>query len=161
MGVPNVKKPSVRGDHHFIVRVQIPKNISEDERSLLKQLASIRNTPCDSSSPRKGAFQWDSNKQKTTDQPFHASRRRRRASDHSLWGSIKNLFGGKKRGSSFASIAIHAVSPTCSVVRAGPIFAFPVGVVLVTLIFSVVGRNLRSLVLRKRRRMNSIERQDE
>lgn len=25
MGVPNIKKPSVRGDHHFKVIVQIPK----------------------------------------------------------------------------------------------------------------------------------------
>lgn len=27
MGVPNINKPSVRGDHHFIVRVEIPKTI--------------------------------------------------------------------------------------------------------------------------------------
>lgn len=27
MGVPNINKPSVRGDHHFIVNVQIPENI--------------------------------------------------------------------------------------------------------------------------------------
>lgn len=27
MGVPNIKKPSVRGDHHFIVNVLIPKDI--------------------------------------------------------------------------------------------------------------------------------------
>ncbi|KAF8398952.1 hypothetical protein HHK36_014817 [Tetracentron sinense] len=28
MGIPNIKKPSVRGDHCFIVNVQIPKDIS-------------------------------------------------------------------------------------------------------------------------------------
>ncbi|RWW15202.1 hypothetical protein GW17_00020973 [Ensete ventricosum] len=27
MGVPNLRRPSVRGDHHFVVRVEIPKNI--------------------------------------------------------------------------------------------------------------------------------------
>lgn len=27
MGVPNMKKPSVRGDHHFVVKVEIPKDI--------------------------------------------------------------------------------------------------------------------------------------
>jgi DnaJ-class molecular chaperone len=27
MGVPNINKPSFRGDHHFIVNVLIPKNI--------------------------------------------------------------------------------------------------------------------------------------
>lgn len=27
LGVPNINKPSVRGDHYFIVRVEIPKDI--------------------------------------------------------------------------------------------------------------------------------------
>lgn len=27
MGVPNINKPSFRGDHHFIVNVLIPKDI--------------------------------------------------------------------------------------------------------------------------------------
>ena len=27
MGVPDINKPSLRGDHHFIVHVQIPKDI--------------------------------------------------------------------------------------------------------------------------------------
>ena len=27
MGVPDINKPSKRGDHHFIVKVQIPKHI--------------------------------------------------------------------------------------------------------------------------------------
>lgn len=27
MGVPNMRKPSVRGDHHFVVNVLIPKRI--------------------------------------------------------------------------------------------------------------------------------------
>ncbi|WOG99703.1 hypothetical protein DCAR_0519058 [Daucus carota subsp. sativus] len=30
MGVPDINKPSKRGDHHFIVKVQIPKHISSD-----------------------------------------------------------------------------------------------------------------------------------
>lgn len=30
MGVPQINKPSVRGDHHFIVRVQIPRTIRFD-----------------------------------------------------------------------------------------------------------------------------------
>lgn len=30
MGVPNMNKPSQRGDHHFIVNVRIPKNIRSE-----------------------------------------------------------------------------------------------------------------------------------
>ncbi|CAN1159277.1 Chaperone protein DnaJ [Linum perenne] len=42
LGVPDVNKPSVRGDHHFTVNVSIPKHISEKERLLVKELASFR-----------------------------------------------------------------------------------------------------------------------
>ncbi|KAK8933274.1 Chaperone protein dnaJ 2 [Platanthera zijinensis] len=41
MGVPNVKKPSVRGDHHFIVRVQIPKNIRFEYLLSLHKLKQV------------------------------------------------------------------------------------------------------------------------
>ncbi|KAG6382516.1 hypothetical protein SASPL_157814 [Salvia splendens] len=44
MGVPNIRKPSVRGDHYFTVDVQIPKHISDAERELVQRLASLRNT---------------------------------------------------------------------------------------------------------------------
>lgn len=27
MGIPDYKRPSVRGDHHFLIKVEIPKNI--------------------------------------------------------------------------------------------------------------------------------------
>ncbi|KAK9065026.1 hypothetical protein SSX86_016409 [Deinandra increscens subsp. villosa] len=43
MGVPDINKPSVRGHHHFIVNVQIPKYISNEERLLVEKLAMIRN----------------------------------------------------------------------------------------------------------------------
>ncbi|KAH7529219.1 hypothetical protein FEM48_Zijuj05G0161300 [Ziziphus jujuba var. spinosa] len=39
MGVPDVNKPSIRGDHHFIVNVQIPKKISDAERALVEELS--------------------------------------------------------------------------------------------------------------------------
>ncbi|KAL6517920.1 hypothetical protein OROMI_033621 [Orobanche minor] len=42
MGMPNINKPSSRGDHYFTVDVQIPKRISGAERSLVEKLAFLR-----------------------------------------------------------------------------------------------------------------------
>ncbi|KAJ0049255.1 hypothetical protein Pint_16897 [Pistacia integerrima] len=44
MGVPNFNKPSVRGDHIFIVNVLIPKDISDTERILVEELASLKSS---------------------------------------------------------------------------------------------------------------------
>ncbi|XP_031476259.1 uncharacterized protein LOC116247935 isoform X2 [Nymphaea colorata] len=41
VGVPDIKNPSIRGDHHFVVNVRIPKNISGLELDLVQQLASL------------------------------------------------------------------------------------------------------------------------
>ncbi|XP_028549362.1 uncharacterized protein LOC110100796 isoform X2 [Dendrobium catenatum] len=161
MGVPNVKKPSVRGDHHFIVRVQIPKRISEKERFLVEQLASLRNTLEDSSTPRKGVFQYDGSKQQTRNQQPNASRKRRRRPNQSFWGSIRNLFGRSKSGSNFSSISTHAAVPTLSSVRAEPTFAFAIGAILVTCIFSVIGRNHRSFGSQLRHGTNRLIKKDE
>ncbi|RAL41364.1 hypothetical protein DM860_010158 [Cuscuta australis] len=40
-GAPKLNKPSIRGDHLFIVNVSIPKYISAKERELLEELASL------------------------------------------------------------------------------------------------------------------------
>ncbi|OMO49324.1 hypothetical protein CCACVL1_31073 [Corchorus capsularis] len=42
LGIPDINKPSVRGDHHFIVNVLIPKDISNKERALVEELASLK-----------------------------------------------------------------------------------------------------------------------
>ncbi|CAN6484806.1 unnamed protein product [Victoria cruziana] len=41
VGVPDIKNPSIRGDHHFVVNVRIPKHISGLELDLVQQLASL------------------------------------------------------------------------------------------------------------------------
>ncbi|XP_022153460.1 uncharacterized protein LOC111020962 [Momordica charantia] len=43
-GVPKLNKPSIRGDHLFTIKVTIPNRISEKERELLEELASLNNT---------------------------------------------------------------------------------------------------------------------
>ncbi|PKA62713.1 Chaperone protein dnaJ 1, mitochondrial [Apostasia shenzhenica] len=130
MGVPNINKPSVKGDHHFIVRVQIPKDISDEERSLVEKLASIRKTFQGHSSPQSGKkffslfndvllkklsalvihFVGKSyknlNQQKMKKQRSYTSQ-----SNRSLWDSFKNLFGGNRTSSTFAAMGTHAVMP--------------------------------------------------
>ncbi|KAF3624396.1 hypothetical protein FXO37_31363 [Capsicum annuum] len=44
MGVPDMNRSSVRGDHIFLINVQIPKNLSDAERTLVEKLASLRVT---------------------------------------------------------------------------------------------------------------------
>ncbi|KAG5618842.1 hypothetical protein H5410_018666 [Solanum commersonii] len=44
MGVPDMNRSSVRGDHIFLINVQIPKNLSDTERTLVEKLASLRAT---------------------------------------------------------------------------------------------------------------------
>ncbi|XP_060205407.1 uncharacterized protein LOC132633180 isoform X2 [Lycium barbarum] len=44
MGVPDMNRSSVRGDHIFLINVQIPKNLSDAERPLVEKLASLRAT---------------------------------------------------------------------------------------------------------------------
>ncbi|KZV46478.1 dnaJsubfamily A member 3, mitochondrial [Dorcoceras hygrometricum] len=44
LGVPNINRPSARGDHYFTVDIRIPKKISDAERTLVQKLASFRKT---------------------------------------------------------------------------------------------------------------------
>nr|GMD03472.1 chaperone protein DnaJ [Ipomoea batatas] len=88
MGVPNMNKPSERGDHHFIVNVRIPKNISNEERDLLEKLASL------------GAA--------STEQPMPFDGDSYGSVKH-LWKSVKNFFGEKQSGERFASMSMEGL----------------------------------------------------
>ncbi|GER39332.1 chaperone protein dnaJ [Striga asiatica] len=44
-GAPKLNRPSIRGDHLFNVKISIPKRISEKERELLEELATIGKAP--------------------------------------------------------------------------------------------------------------------
>ncbi|KAG0456157.1 hypothetical protein HPP92_023945 [Vanilla planifolia] len=134
MGVPNFKNPAVKGDHRFIVRVQIPKNISEKERTLIEQLVDLRN------SKKKYSFPGRGNQQRQAS---------RGGLSHSYWDSIKNLFGSKT-GSNFASIGTHAIVPTWSFhVRHESLHAFSSRVLLATFILTVIGRYYERLILQQ------------
>ncbi|KAK7314663.1 hypothetical protein VNO77_33190 [Canavalia gladiata] len=107
LGVPDMNRPSVRGDHYFIVNVLIPKHISGTERVLVEQLASLR-------APRKS----DSMSSNDTGKPkgkFNEFVKRDPKGDESskrtknldsLWRSIKNFLRGGQSRERFASISM-------------------------------------------------------
>ncbi|KAF5767802.1 putative Heat shock protein DnaJ, cysteine-rich domain superfamily [Helianthus annuus] len=92
MGVPDVNKPSVRGHHHFIVNVQIPKYISNEERQLVEKLAAIRNHTI---------YGGQDDKHKK-DSSSHTSKR----PTTSLWNSIWAILGRGQSEDRFASTSM-------------------------------------------------------
>ncbi|ESW24661.1 hypothetical protein PHAVU_004G149000 [Phaseolus vulgaris] len=108
LGVPDMKKPFVRGNHYFIVNVLIPKNISGTERVLVEQLASLR-----ASNKRDPLSSGDNGIPKRKINEF--TKRRDPRGDgsskgikkvDSLWGSIKNFLSGGQSNERFASISM-------------------------------------------------------
>ncbi|KAG2385111.1 Chaperone protein [Vigna angularis] len=93
LGVPDMNKPFVRGNHYFIVNVLIPKDISGTQRVLVEQLASLR-----ASNRRDSLSSGDNGIPKGKFNEF--TKRRDPRGDgsskgiknvDSLWGSIKNF----------------------------------------------------------------------
>lgn len=106
MGVPDINKPSVRGDHHFIVRVEIPKTISDEERLLVEKIVSLRDASINHPFPSKGRIQENIDKHKI-------SRRHNRIlhkDTNSWWSSLKQLFWRNQR-TGFASVTIQPPAP--------------------------------------------------
>ncbi|XP_057767616.1 uncharacterized protein LOC130987925 [Salvia miltiorrhiza] len=97
MGVPDIRKPSARGDHFFTVDVRIPKHISDAERELVERLASLRKT--------EGVLQdhREDVKDQTSDD--------RSKSEMHWWKSIKDMLWRRQPGEKFASICIDTSAP--------------------------------------------------
>ncbi|KAL4363742.1 hypothetical protein GQ457_04G011880 [Hibiscus cannabinus] len=99
LGVPDINKPSVRGDHHFIVNVLIPKDISNKERALVEELATLR-----------------ASKRCPSDGMQEASKSNECASNQgtsrvaSLWNSIKASLRKRQSREGFASITVDTSS---------------------------------------------------
>lgn len=98
MGVPNIRKPSPRGDHYFTVDVQIPRHLSDAERELVERLASLRKTE---DAIRRG------NKEDIKDQSSNV----RSKSDMHWWKSIKDMLWRRQPGERFASICVDTSAP--------------------------------------------------
>ncbi|CAB4281419.1 unnamed protein product [Prunus armeniaca] len=114
MGVPDMNKPSTRGDHHFVVNVLIPKIISDKERVLVEELASLKASREGHSVASKGTGTQDANfaMHRTSASSQGTSR------VASLWNSIKGVLGKRQSssGEGFASIGppfSHAIVYGC------------------------------------------------
>ncbi|KAJ9162609.1 hypothetical protein P3X46_022368 [Hevea brasiliensis] len=107
MGVPDINKPFVRGDHHFIVNVLIPKEISDKERALIEELASLRSFSKRNvaSSNSYGTF-----KSKVGE---NVSDEKGNASSHgiksvtSFWKSITDFLGRRQSREGFTSLTLE------------------------------------------------------
>ncbi|MED6172355.1 hypothetical protein PIB30_049319 [Stylosanthes scabra] len=112
LGVPDMNRPSFRGDHYFIVNVLIPKNISATERVLVEQLASLRTSKYDSFSSKdtgipKGKF----NEFKTVPKDQDSSKGNKHVG--SLWTSIQNFLRKGQSEEKFASISLDTSTSFC------------------------------------------------
>ncbi|XXG40901.1 hypothetical protein AAC387_Pa01g1498 [Persea americana] len=96
MGAPNIKNPSIRGDHHFVVSIKIPKTISDTERSLVEKLASLKPSYTDHSIPPKGTLHDNIDKHEMSSRQSRAS----------LWSSIKNFVRRKQSRAGFATVSM-------------------------------------------------------
>lgn len=99
MGVPNVKKPSMRGNHHFVVGVRIPKEISDEEHLLVRKLALLRSSSNHYSDPFRGVF--DNKK-------FNHVSSHGNESASSLWNQIKDFFRPRQSGQRFATVGVSS-----------------------------------------------------
>ncbi|XP_057952579.1 uncharacterized protein LOC131146802 isoform X2 [Malania oleifera] len=98
MGVPDINKPSLRGDHLFTVNVRIPKEISDTERALIEKLASLN-------ASLKGTIQGDFRKLNIRHGQNHASSQAC-GRVKSFWNSMKGFFGERLSGKRYASVSL-------------------------------------------------------
>ncbi|XP_072989584.1 uncharacterized protein [Typha latifolia] len=150
MGVPHIKKRAVRGDHKFVVRVEIPKTISKVERSLVEKLASLRATEDPSILTE---VPENTNK--------HRLRKRRNrpspeSNKSSFWSSIKNMFRRGENTTRFASVSVQAsVSSWKPQVAADLDVSISIcGVLIGTIFLSLIGRAIRSHFLQRHNQNN-------
>ncbi|XP_058722553.1 uncharacterized protein LOC131594451 isoform X2 [Vicia villosa] len=114
LGVPDMNKPSIRGDHYFVINVLIPKDISDTERALVEKLASLRASrggrsfssddrsfSSDDRGKSKGKFDEFLMKKDTESDASGKGTETAK----SLWGSIKNFLRKGNSEERFASIS--------------------------------------------------------
>ncbi|KAJ1298179.1 hypothetical protein BS78_01G434100 [Paspalum vaginatum] len=99
LGVPDIKKPNVRGDHCFKIKVKIPKSTSNQERSLVEELDALKKA-------QKISVPETTKIENFKERDSDSSARR-----GSFWGSIWNLFRDDKGEQRFASISSQPIIP--------------------------------------------------
>lgn len=135
LGVPDINKPSVRGDHHFIVNILIPKDISNKERVLVEELASLKSFSKEHAVSSNSSGTFESNNDHIRDPKDNASGHRVK-STASLWNSIKGFLGQKQSRERFASVTM---TNTSLLWRSGkPDFSIMLSVITVSVLTCVL-----------------------
>ncbi|XP_038894093.1 chaperone protein DnaJ [Benincasa hispida] len=112
LGIPDINKPSVRGDHLFIVNVQIPKRISDSERTKIKELALLKASNMNDEVYTHGMPQGTFDKCTHENQGNLASSQAIKRNT-SIWSSIKHFIGKRQPREGFASIGVEISKPPC------------------------------------------------
>lgn len=153
LGVPDINKPSVRGDHYFIVNVLIPKYISGTERVLVEQLASLRG-----SSKRDSLSSNDIGRPKGLFSDFIKRDPKGDASSKgikNLWGSIKNILRGGQSEERFSSISMDTSALLLRSSHHSPPVPDSFFVIfIITLIFAFIAKSNYSIVQKKSESFN-------
>lgn len=132
LGAPDIKKPNNRGDHNFVIKVKIPKNISDQARSLVEELAALKKTQ-GNSVPGDETINQGNLRNRS-----HPSLARKKMS---FWGSVRNMFRGDEGDQRFASISAQSVIPHWSS-RQGmyPAVRLLEGCLMITAFLFMIGR---------------------
>ncbi|KAJ4816430.1 Chaperone protein DnaJ [Rhynchospora pubera] len=101
-GVPQLNKPSIRGDHLFTIKITIPNRVSARERELLEELASLSGTPASRTRPKQQAAtkRTDSSPTRKTDSPkaMESDDSGSSAEQNDVWEKVKGFAGSVANG---------------------------------------------------------------
>ncbi|KAG7582354.1 DnaJ domain [Arabidopsis suecica] len=97
-GVPDTDRPSIRGDHCFVVKVTIPKKLSEMERKLVEEFSSLRRSSS-STGPNE------------TRQEEHSFGSEPRKEPPSLWHKMKNFIRPEDSRTKFGTMSLNPSLP--------------------------------------------------
>uniref|UniRef100_A0A1J3JVS7 Chaperone protein DnaJ n=1 Tax=Noccaea caerulescens TaxID=107243 RepID=A0A1J3JVS7_NOCCA len=93
-GVPDTDRPSIRGDHCFVVKVSIPKSLSERERKLVEEFSSLRRSS-NSTESRQEEHRFGSEPRK----------------EPSLWHKMKSFIRPENSRTTFGTMSLNSSLP--------------------------------------------------
>lgn len=145
MGVPDINRPTLRGDHQFIVNVLIPKDLSDAERELLKKLASLRaSTKCHPTSVGSSGSEGKFENQKTSGSSTNSSSRGSNTS--SFWNSIKDFLRWRQSRERFASVSLD-ISAALPSNKPDPSVMISASLALIVIFYIHFSRKIQSLLV--------------
>lgn len=95
-GAPKLNKPSIRGDHLFVINVTIPKRISASERELLEELASLTNT--NGTRPRTRSRTQPISRSMESQEETVAEKSEESGDQNDVWTKLKDFAGSVANG---------------------------------------------------------------